>query len=95
MELNREKVLQVVVQALTEAQYEIDDSNTKIIESTRPIGDLKYFDSLASVDVTIHCLESLGYKEPLKLQSLFIDKDGNALTVGDVVNIILQLFKEK
>jgi hypothetical protein len=94
MELNREKVLQVVVEALTEAQYEIDDSNTKIIESTRPIGDLKYFDSLASVAVTVHCLDSLGYKEPLKLPSLFIDKDGNALTVGDVVDIILQLFKK-
>jgi hypothetical protein len=28
MELNREKVLQIVVQALTEAQYEIDDGKT-------------------------------------------------------------------
>lgn len=94
MEMNRAKVLQVVVKALTEAQYEIDDSNTKIIESTRPIGDLKYFDSLASVAVTVHCLDSLGYRDPLKFPSLFIDKDGNALTVGDVVSRILQLFKE-
>ena len=94
MALNREKVLQVVVQALTEAQYDMQD-NKEIIESTRPIGDLKYFDSLASVSVTVYCLASLGYKDPLKLPSLFIDKAGNALTVGDVVDGILQLFKEK
>ncbi|OGP66365.1 MAG: hypothetical protein A2W27_01145 [Deltaproteobacteria bacterium RBG_16_44_11] len=93
MELNREKVLQVVVKALTDAQYEMEDSNKEIIESTRPIGDLKYFDSLMSVEVTSDCLDSLGYKDPLKFPSLFIDKDSNALTVGDVVNRILQLFK--
>lgn len=94
MESNREKILRVVMQALKEAQFEIDDSAAEITESTRPIGDLKYFDSLTSVVVTVHCLHSLDYNDPLKFPSLFIDK-GKVLNVGEVVDRILQLFKEK
>ncbi|PKN53209.1 MAG: hypothetical protein CVU55_03085 [Deltaproteobacteria bacterium HGW-Deltaproteobacteria-13] len=94
MELDRKKILDVVIKALREAQYEIGENNENIAESTKPIGDLKYFDSLSSVYVTVHCLDTLGYNEELKMPSLFIDKEGNALTVGRVVDEILKLFRK-
>jgi hypothetical protein len=96
MKINREDVLKVVVDALKAAQYDIQEEETEIIESTKPIGDLKYFDSLTSVYVTAVCFDSLGlgHDDPMKMPSLFIDSKGNALTVGEVVDRVLKLLKE-
>ena len=96
MKIKREDVLKVVVNALKDAQYDIKDEEVEILESTRPIGDLKDFDSLTSVQVTVICFDSLdlGHDDPLKTPSLFIDSKGNALTVGEVVDRILKLLRE-
>ncbi len=95
MEFSREDVLQVVINALKEAQEEVQEDAIEIYEKTRPIGELKAFDSLTSVYVTVHCLDSLGYTDPLEFPSLFIDKNGKVLTVGEVVDRILKLLKNK
>ncbi len=94
MELNREDVLGIVVKTLLDAQEDFPDESIEINEKTRPIGDLKYFDSLTSVMVTVHCLHSLGYENELDLPSLFIDKKGRALTVGEVVDHIIGFLKK-
>jgi len=96
MEIKREDVLKVVVDALKAAQYDIQEVEIEILESTKPIGDLKYFDSLTSVYVTVVCFDSLGlgHDDPMKIPSLFIDSKGNALTVGEVVDRVLKLLKE-
>jgi hypothetical protein len=97
MEFSREDVLQVVINALQDAQQEVQEDTIEIYEKTRPIDELKAFDSLTSVYVTVHCLHSLGYPDPLALEfpSLFIDKNGKVLTVGEVVDRILKLLKNK
>jgi len=94
MEVSREDVLSTVISALQEAQEDILEDAIVIGENTRPIGDLNAFDSLTSVMVTVHCLDSLGYTDPLNFPTLFIDKSGNALTVGQVVDRILELLKK-
>jgi hypothetical protein len=94
MALNREKVLAIVIQALKDAQEDFPDETIEIGETTYPIGELKYFDSLTSVMVTVDCLSSLGCGDKLDFPTLFIDKKGNALTVGDVVDQILILLKK-
>ena len=93
MELNREKILAIVIQALRDAQEDVPDEAIEISEKTCPIGELKYFDSLTSVMVTVDCLSSLAYGDELDFPTLFIDKKGNALTVGEVVDRILKLLK--
>jgi hypothetical protein len=98
MTVTREEVLQVVIKVLKDAQYETqEEEEIDIIESTKPIGDIKCFDSLMSVYVTVHCLDSLGIsiEDPMKFPTLFIDSKGKALDVGEVVNRILKLLKEK
>jgi hypothetical protein len=95
MEFSREEVLQVVIDALKEAQRDISDDAVLISEKTRPIGELKAFDSLTSVMVTSHCFDSLKYDGPLEITTLFMDKSGNALTVSEVVDKILKLLKNK
>jgi hypothetical protein len=95
MEFSREEVLQIVINALIEAQEEFPEEAIEIAEGTKPIGGLAYFDSLASVVVTIRCLEALNYDEQLSMPTLFIDKKGNYLTVGEVTDYILELIKNK
>ncbi len=94
MEVNREDVLNVVINALQEAQADVLEDAIVIGEDTLPIGELTAFDSLTSVVVTVHCFDSLGYTDPLTFPTLFIDKSGNALTVGQVVDRILKLLKK-
>lgn len=94
MKLNRDDVLQIVLNALKDAQQEIQGDSTVIHEGTLPIGDLKEFDSLASVMVTVHCLESLGYTNQLEFPSLFIDRR-KVLTVGEVVDRLMELIEKK
>jgi len=93
MKMAREDVLRVVIDALREAQVDLQGEVAEINENTLPIGELKYFDSLTSVMVTTHCLDSFGYTDPLDFPSLFIDKKGKVLTVGEVVDRILVILK--
>jgi hypothetical protein len=94
MEINRDQVLSVVIEALKEAQLEIGEDTIEITEKTCPIGELKQFDSLTSVGVTIRCFDSLKCDDPLEIPSIFIEK-GKALTVGEVVDRILNVLKNK
>lgn len=95
MEFSREEVLQIIITALSEAQEAFPEDAIEIAEDTKPIGGLAYFDSLASVVVTVRCLEALDYDDELSLPTLFIDKKGSYLTVGEVANNILELLKKK
>ncbi len=93
MNLTREKVVEVLVSALLEAQEDIDDTPQLINENTRPIGDLRDFDSLTSVEVTLYCLVTLGFEELPSFPTLFISKGSDALTVGEVADRIMKLKK--
>lgn len=96
MRLKREKVLDAVINALREAQQNVVNELEQINESTRPIGDLRDFDSLTSVMVTVHCLVTLGIKDLPSSSSLFITRRGDALTVGEVADrIIMENDKEE
>lgn len=95
MEATREKILEILINALQEVQQDIVDEPEEVTESTRPIGDLKYFDSLASVVVTVHCLAALEWKDPPSFPSLFLAKPGEALTVGEVADRIMRLKKRQ
>lgn len=94
MKLTRGKILETLASALLEAQQDVTDSPEEITESTRPIGDLQGFDSLASVGVTLHCLIDLGFEKLPSFPSLFIGKQNNALTVGEVADRILAFSKK-
>ncbi len=95
MEFSREEVLQIVIDALNEAQEDFPDEAIEIAEETKPIGGMAYFDSLTSVVVTVRCLEALEYDDELSLPTLFIDKSGIYLSVGEVADRILELMKKK
>jgi hypothetical protein len=64
-------------------------------ESTCPISDLKYFDSLASVAFTVHVFIGLGWKDPPPFTTLFLGKSGETLTVGEVADRIMALIEKK
>ncbi len=95
MKMTREKVVEILINALQEAQQDIVDDPEEITESTRPIGDLMHFDSLASVVVTVHCLVALGWNDPPSFPSLFLGKPSEALTVGEVADRIMRLKKRQ
>lgn len=91
MKLTREIVLEELVNALQEAQRDIVDKPVQIDENTSPIGDLLHFDSLTSVEVTVRCLVGLGFDEFPSFPTLFINKQNEVLTVGQVADRILRL----
>lgn len=95
MRLTREKVLESLVDTLMESQMDMADEPEQIDETTRPIGDLLQFDSLTSVVVTLHCLTALGFEELPSFPSLFIDKRGEALTVGEAADRIMAMQQKK
>jgi mevalonate kinase len=93
MGFNREQVLNVLIQALKDAQHVFQEEASEIDEKTCPIGELMNFDSLTSVMVTFNCLASLDYECELDFPTLFINKKGKALTVGEIVDRIMLLLK--
>jgi len=93
MKMSRERVVEVLINALREAQQDVVEGREIISERTRPIGDLKDFDSLASVQVTVHCLDSLEIGSALSFPTLFIGSQNNALTVGEAADRIMKLQK--
>ena len=96
MKLTRETVLNVLIDTLHEIQEDIVEEIEHIDEKTIPIGDLGYFDSLTSVEVTVHCLVNLGFDDDdfPSFPTLFINKRKEALTVGQVADSILRLNKK-
>jgi acyl carrier protein len=95
MEFSREEVLKIVIDALKEAQEDFPEGDIEIEEETKPIGGLAYFDSLASVVVTVRCMEALGYSDELPMPTLFIGRYREYLTVGKVADRILTYLKKK
>lgn len=91
MKLTREIVLDELINALQEAQQDIVEEPEQIDEDTIPIGDLGDFDSLTSVEVTVSCLDNLGFDEFPSFPTLFINKKNEALAVGQVADRILKL----
>ncbi len=91
MELTREKVVEILIEVLVEAQQDMDDEPEDVQEKTNPIDDLKGFDSLASVLATVHCFHAIGYdvegEQPFS--SLFVEKN-EALTVGEAADRIMK-----
>ncbi len=95
MKLARKKVLDVLIKVLQEMQQEIHEEPEQITEDTIPIGDLYQFDSLASVAATVSTLVALGFKTDKfpSYPSLFINDQNGALTVGQVADRVLRLYK--
>ena len=95
MKLTREMVLDVLLSAVKEAAIDFAEDDALIGEDTVPIGDLPEFDSLTSVEITVHCLLELGFDESEfpSAPTLFISKKKEALTVGQVADRILKLKK--
>ena len=95
MKLTRKMVLEVLVAALEEAAMGIAENNVSVGEDTVSIGDLPEFDSLTSVEITVRCLLDLGFDESEfpSVPTLFISKQKEALTVGQVADQILKLRK--
>lgn len=94
MELTREKAVETLISVLYEWQLDMVDEPEEINESTNPITDLKNFDSLASVSITVHSFDALGFDiddEP-PFPSLFVKKN-RALTVGEAANRIIKFNK--
>jgi len=91
MKFTREKILDVLITVLQEIQQTIVEKPEQISEETVPIGDLCEFDSLASVEATVNALIALGFEEFPSYPSLFISRNNEALTLGQVTDRILRL----
>ena len=91
MKLKRKDVLDVLINVLQEIQQTIVDEPETISEETVPIGDLLEFDSLASVEATVNAFDTLKLEPSLSCPSLFISKDSQALTLGQVADRILKM----
>ncbi len=95
MEYTREEVLNTIVNVLKDVQEDFHEEAIEITEETTPIGSLAYFDSLASVVTTIHCLDVFDYEEELSIPTLFVNNDGKFLTVGEVADCFMTLINKK
>jgi hypothetical protein len=95
MEFSREEVMEILIKYLKEAQEDFPGGDVEIEEKTKPIGGLAHFDSLASVVVTVRCMEALGYNDELPMPTLFIGRDREYLTVGEVTDCILKYLNKK
>ena len=91
MKLTRKGILDVLIAVLQEIQQDIVDEPEPIDEETVPIGDLVEFDSLTSVEATINALVTLGFEEFPSYPSIFISKENEALTLGQVADRIMRL----
>ena len=90
MKLQRNEVMDVLIKEIQEIQQAIVDTPEQIAEETIPIGNLCEFDSLVSVEATINVFAALGLGEP-SCTSIFISKNGKALSLGQVADRILKL----
>ncbi len=93
--ITRKIALNELIKTLYEVQEDIVDKPEHIDESTQPFDQLEGFGSLVSVSVTQRCLAALGFKDKPPFASLFISKQGKALTVGEAADRIMKLKKIK
>jgi len=91
MKLTRKGILDVLIAVLQGIQQDTVDEPEPIDKETVPIGDLVEFDSLASVEATVNALVALGFEEFPSYPSLFISKENEALSLGQVADRILRL----
>ena len=93
MNLTRDRILDTLIAVLQEIQQDIVDKPERISEETVPIGDLRNFDSLASVEATVAVLVALEFEvdEFPSYPSLFISRQQSALTVGQIADRIFRL----
>lgn len=93
MDLTRERILHALITVLKAIQQDIIEKPERISEETVPIGVLSNFDSLTSVEATVDVLVALGFgvNEFPSYPSLFISRQQEALSVGQVADRILRL----
>lgn len=92
--MEREYVVKTLIAILKEIQGQVSEDG--IVEevdiNTRPIGGMKYFDSLLGEYATVRCFEKFDITDDGKTLSLLADKKtGEALTVGEIVDRIISL----
>jgi len=93
--MDRKEAIKLLVSILMEYQDARKEEVGELNESTRPIGDLRSFDSLTGVMVTLHCYEKFHIESDIKGISLFVGKNQQglpcALTVGEIADNIIAL----
>lgn len=83
--MNRESVMQHVVQAVVQVQEASGRAAGGIGAGTRPIGDAAGFDSLSGIEVTVSLSQSLGHELPD--DNLFVSQDGRrAISIAEVAD---------
>lgn len=96
--MDRKEILEGLLAMLRESQEDVGEEADDINEMTRPIGELRSFDSLTGVMVTARCYEKFGIETNVKGISLFVGENKRgcpyALTVGEIADRIITLTKE-
>ena len=83
--MDKESVMQQVVQAVVQVQEASGRTTAGIGAGTRPIGDATGFDSLNGVEVTVALSQSLGHELPDN--NLFVSEDGRrALSIAEIAD---------
>lgn len=84
--MDKQQIVDKVVQTVAEIQEASGRSTVGIGLSTRPVGGLEGFDSLNGVEATVMLSDSLGVNIPEDCNP-FISKDGKrALSVGEIAD---------
>jgi len=90
--MDRKKVIEVVIEKLTEIQTISDREKAAISEDTVPIGDLAEFDSMNGVEFASMIDEVFNIGD---VGNLCASKDGKkAITVGEIADRILEIASE-
>ena len=83
--MDKEGVVQQVVQAVVQVQEASGRTGGGIGAGTRPIGDAPGFDSLSGIEVTVALSQSLGHELPD--DNLFVSQDGKrALSIAEIAD---------
>lgn len=95
--MDKQQVIRDLVGLLTNYQKQVGEKPQAINPATCPLKDLPHFDSLASVSVTVECLEKYAIKSD-KIVSLFFEAEpgshggrASLLTVEGVADRICAL----
>ena len=91
--MNRNEIVKIVIEKLTEIQEISDREKIPISENTIPIGELAEFDSMNGVEFASMIDEVLSIGD---VGNLCASKDGKqAITVGEIADRILEIKSEK
>lgn len=92
--MEKQLIIDKVVQTVTCVQQMSGRPSTEIGVSTRPVGGVEGFDSLSGVEATVMLSESLGVELPEDYNP-FISTDGKrALSVGEIADTLSTYIKE-